>query len=277
MDRYASSPLKRHPLASFFVLAYAIAWIPSAFGLATGNYSVLGISAFAPAISALIVNAANEGRTGIQALVSKLFLWRVRIKWVLIALLAPIVLELLAIPMHRWLGDAMPSPSFGDWIQILPAQLPALVLFLLFLVVLSMGEELGWRGYALPRLQSRYGAVWASLILGSLWGPWHLPTFWIPGSIQNGLPIPGYILATIGFTFIYTCLYNGSKGSVLLACLYHAASNLTLTYGNALFPKIIGNLYLSLPALAVLVIIVMALSGSNGLVGRQSPPGKSAA
>ncbi len=270
MNLNTSNPLKRYPLVFFFILAYGIAWIPLAFRLAPGRDILLGISAFAPAISAVIMTVADEGKAGIQALVSKLFLWRVNFKWYLIALLAPLVLELLAILTHRLLGDTTPSLHFTDWIQMLPTQLPWLAIFLLFLVLLSSGEELGWRGYAMPRLQARYGSVWASLILGLLWGFWHLPTFWIPGSSQYGLPVPGYILATIGFTFIYTCIHNGTKGSVLLASLYHAASNLTLTYGNAISPKIISNLYLSLPALAILVIVVIVLSGSSGFVGKQS-------
>lgn len=260
------NPLKRYPLFCFFILAYALAWIPLALLLTTGN-DILPIGEFAPAIAAFVLVAVNRGKAGIQALISKLFLWRVGFKWYLLALLAPIAMELLAIPTHQLLGDKMPAFNIARWIQILPSQLPALVLMLLFLVLLSTGEELGWRGYALPRLQARYGSVGASLILGLLWGLWHLPLFWIPGAVQYGLPIPGYVIATIGYTFIYTCIFNGTNGSVLLTCLYHAASNLVLTYANVIFPTIISGLYLSLPALAILVVIVTLLSGSS--VGRQ--------
>jgi membrane protease YdiL (CAAX protease family) len=270
MNLNTSNLLKRYPLAFFFILAYGIAWIPLAYGLATGKYFLLGMVSFAPAISAVIMTAANEGKTGVQAIISRLFLWRVNFKWYLIALLAPLVMELLAFLTHKLFGDTSPSLQFTDWIQMFLAQLPWLAIFLVFLVLLSSGEELGWRGYAMPGLQARYGSVWASLILGLLWGLWHLPMFWIPGSSQYGLPVPGFILATIGFTFIYTCIYNGTKGSVLLASVFHAASNLTLTYGNAIFPKIIKNLYLSLPALVILVIVVMVFSGSGGLAGKQS-------
>ena len=270
-------PLKRYPLIFFFILAYGIAWIPLAYVLATGKDSFVGISFFAPAISAVIMTAANEGGAGIRALVSRLFLWRVDLKWYLIAILAPIVLELLAILTHKLLGDNTLSLKFADWIQMVPAQLPWLIIILLFLTLSASGEELGWRGYAMPRLQARYGSIWASLILGLLWGFWHLPTFWIPGSPQYGLPIPGYVLATIGFTIIYTCIYNGTKGSVLLASLYHGASNLTLTYGNAIFHEIISDLYLTLLALAILVFIVIVVSGPNGFTGRQSFPNKDTA
>lgn len=213
---------------------------------------------------------ANEGKAGFIELVSRLFLWRVHIKWYLIALLAPVALEFLAILTHGLIGDTTPAMPFVDWIRMLPAQLPGLFLFLLMLMILASGEELGWRGYALPRLQAQFGSIVASLVLGSLWGLWHLPMFLIPGTAQYGLPVIGYVLATIGCTFIYTCIHNGTKGSILLSILYYAASNLTLIYGDAMFSKIISNLYLSLPAVAILAVIVILVSGPNALVGK--PP-----
>lgn len=254
------NPLRRYPLASFFILAYGIAWIPAGLLFVTGADFLL-ITSFAPAISALVVVVVSEGRAGTEALLSKLFRWRAGLKWYLIALLTPVALELLAILTHQLLGKSSSTFQLGNWLQVLPAQLPWLFLILLFLVPLSAGEELGWRGFAMPRLQAHYGSVWASLILGLLWGFWHLPAFFIPGAVQNGLPIPGYVLATVGYAFIYTSILNGSKGSVLLTSLYHAASNLTLSYGNAFFPTVIGELYLSLPALAILAIVVVVIGG----------------
>lgn len=270
MNPRASNLLKIYPLAAFFILAYALAWLPLIFQNTPAKNIFYGFSAFGPAISAIILTMATEGKAGTQALVSRLFRWRVQVKWYLMALLAPLGLEILAILIHRLVGNTSSTIRFADWARMLPAQLPWIGLFLMFLVTIAAGEELGWRGYALPRLQARYGSVSASLILGVLWGAWHLPMFWTPGSSQYGLPIPGYILATIGYTFIYTCIFNGSKGSVLLTCLYHGASNLTLTYGNVIFPEIIQDMYLTLPALAILAMIVILLSGSSGMVGKKS-------
>lgn len=258
--------LRKYPIASFFIITYALTWASVGFLFARGEDILLGIGAFAPAIAALIVTAATEGLSGIKALISRLFLWRVHLKWYLIALLAPTLMELLAVLTQKLLGDRTTAIAFPDLLQLLLKQLPALAIVLLFLIFSAAGEELGWRGFALPGLERRFGSLGASLILGLLWGCWHIPLFYVPGSLQNGLPIPGYILATIGYSFIYTCLYNGTKGSLLLCCLYHAASNLTLLYGNALFPKVISNLYLSLPALAVLVGIVMLISGPGSFI-----------
>lgn len=262
--------LKRYPLASFFVLTYAIAWTPMLLLLVSGNDSLVGLSFFAPAISAFVLAIAGEGQAGLRRLVSRLFIWRVKIKWYLLALLAPILLELLAIPIHRLFGAPAPAVRFADWMRTLPGQLPWLSLVLVFLTLSAVGEELGWRGYAMPGLYARYGSVRASLVLGVLWGCWHLPTFWIPGSPQYGLPAPGYVLAAIGYTLIYTCLYHGARGSVLLSSLYHGASNLTLTYINILYPQVIGDLYLSLPALALLAAIVILFSGPDVFLGKRA-------
>ncbi len=265
-----SLPLKQHPLAFFFILAYGLAWIPLALQLAFGEGRLVGVASFAPALSAILLVVVTEGETGTRGLLSQLFLWRTGYKWYLLALLAPLAVELAALPLHQLTGHLTSSLDFGEWLPLLPAQLPGLVLGLVFLVVLAAGEELGWRGYALPRLQARYGGVGASLLLGLLWGGWHLPLFGMPGTLQYGLPAPGFILATIGYAVIYTCLYNGTQGSVLLASVYHAASNLTLLYGNALFPTVINNLYVSLPALALVVLGVIGLSGSSAFAGTQS-------
>lgn len=266
--------LKRYPLVSFFILAYGLAWIPMVYGAVTGRSLLAGISFFAPAIAAIIMTIVNDGEIGLRVLISRLFLWRAGIKWYLVALLAPVALELLAQLTHSLLGEGVSSVHFIDWLRMLPAQLPGLALLFVFLILTSAGEELGWRGYALPGLHARFGPVWASLVLGFLWGLWHLPAFYVPGSAQYGLPVPAYVLASIGYTFIYMSIHNGSKGSLLLVCIYHGASNLVLTYGNVFFPKVISNIYLSLPALALLVIIVILISGPGIFSGKRVLAGR---
>jgi hypothetical protein len=100
LDSGISNPLKRYSLASFFVLAYGIVWAGMAL-LAAGEGSLSSIGTFGPAIAALVVTAANESKAGVQARVTRLFLWRAGVKWYLIALLAPVTPELLAIPLSR--------------------------------------------------------------------------------------------------------------------------------------------------------------------------------
>jgi membrane protease YdiL (CAAX protease family) len=107
------------------------------------------------------------------------------------------------------------------------AQLGRLSIFDFVVFVLVVGEELGWRGYALPKLLERWSPLTSSLILGLLWGLWHLPTFLVLGTPQYGLPLSAFILLTIEYSILLTWLYLHTKGSVLLATLCHGAINLS--------------------------------------------------
>jgi membrane protease YdiL (CAAX protease family) len=93
--------------------------------------------------------------------------------------------------------------------------------------VLVVGEELGWRGYALPLLLEKRSAGTASLILGLIWGIWHLPTFVIPGTPQYGLPFAAFVLLTIEYSILMTWVFLHTRGSVLIATLFHGAINLS--------------------------------------------------
>ena len=93
----------------------------------------------------------------------------------------------------------------------------------------ALGEELGWRGFALPRMQARNSALKASLIIGILWGCWHLP-LWLTGTESHPISLFGpFVVAVIASSVIYTWLYNNTGGSLLIIVLYHAASNLPIT------------------------------------------------
>jgi membrane protease YdiL (CAAX protease family) len=106
-------------------------------------------------------------------------------------------------------------------------QVGGLTIFDFLLFVLVVGEELGWRGYALPLLLEKRSAVSASLILGLIWGVWHLPTFVIPGTPQYGLPFAAFVLLTIEYSILMTWVFLHTHGSVLIATLFHGAINLS--------------------------------------------------
>ncbi len=225
--------------------------------------TLIWVGALMPAVSAALVLVFTEGRVSLAQLLGKLLLWRVGIQWYLVALLSPLAIVVAALPFHAWLGgQVMPSLGAGFWAQALPSAGILVLLIATFGIFLSAGEEVGWRGYALPRLQARFGPWWASLVLGLLWGCWHLPLFLMSGTTQSGLSFPAYVLVSIGYSLIYTCLVNRSRGSVLIASLFHSASNATISYAAAIVPFIINNLYLSLPGLAVVTLIVVVISGS---------------
>jgi membrane protease YdiL (CAAX protease family) len=115
--------------------------------------------------------------------------------------------------MHLLLGA--PTP-------VALGQLSILEPILFFLVV---GEEIGWRGYALPRLLATRSMLSASLILGVLWGAWHLPTFFIPGLPQHSIPFSAFMLLTIAYSMLFTWMYLRTAGSVLIATVFHGSIN----------------------------------------------------
>ena len=205
--------VKRHPLIAFFVLAYALTWplIPLVSVSPLWGFPAL----FGPATAAIIVAAVADGRTGLKDLLGRVVRWRVGARWYAVALGLPVILALAAAGLHLALG-ARSSIEFGGL---------SVLNFVVF--VLIVGEELGWRGYALPRLLARRSALAASLILGVLWGLWHLPTFFVPGAPQHGLPITAFLLLTMAYSVLFTWIYLHTGGSVLIATLFHGAINLS--------------------------------------------------
>jgi membrane protease YdiL (CAAX protease family) len=274
--------LARHPLVSFFVMAYAFTWLAAFMPLVLsedgagllsyrwplGLYATIAIASFVgPFLSAFIMTGITEGREGVGRLVRQLVLWRVGFGWYLFALIglpAIMVLSVIVLPgtLASFQGLATLSP------------LPLLVLFVyVFFLGGPLGEEPGWRGFALPRLQRRYGPLVGSLILGPIWASWHLPVFWIPAwnyppTILN---IVMFVIAATAFTIVMTWVFNNTKGSLLIAVLVHTSFDMVLAILNGLFPVPIVNDYGSnvpvLIGLGVLALVLVALT--RGRLGYQ--------
>src|SRR5918994_4741295 len=167
---YLVSLIRRHPLISFFVLAFALSWwswILYAFGL-----SPAPIASFGPFLAALVVLALTYGKAGIGGLLRRMVQWRVGLRWYAVALLLPIGIALAATALNVLLGAQAPSAAdLGGWTGLFSA-------FAVVLLIPGFGgtwEEPGWRGFALPSLQAGRSALVASLILGAVWALWHLP------------------------------------------------------------------------------------------------------
>jgi membrane protease YdiL (CAAX protease family) len=205
--------VKRHPLVVFFILAYALTWplIPLVSVSPLWGFPAL----FGPALAAVIVAALTDGRPGLRDLLGRLVRWRVGVRWYAVALGLPMVLALTAAGLNLLLG-AQTSVNFGGL---------SVLNFVVF--VLIVGEELGWRGYALPRLLAERSALAASLILGALWGAWHLPTFFVPGAPQYGLPFYVFVVLIVAYSVVIGWVYVHARGSVLVASLLHGAINLS--------------------------------------------------
>ena len=226
-----------HPLAAFFVLAFGLMWlfaVPLALshnqgsGLlgydiseTLGNVLFLLATFSGPTVAALIVTGVTEGREGIKRLLKRVVQWRVRPRWYIVALFINLLIWLLA--YTALIGLQLLNAAITYWPLLLTTFLP-LVAF--GIIIPSIAEEPGWRGFALPRLQERHGPVVGSLILGALHGFWHLPALM---TVYFG-PLPlaniGPFMLTAAFaTVIYTWVYNHTAGSILLAILLHASSN----------------------------------------------------
>jgi membrane protease YdiL (CAAX protease family) len=247
--------VKRHPLVAFFALAYALTWLTIPLVAVSPLLGLPGL--FGPAVAAIATTAVAEGRPGLRDLLGRVIRWRVGARWYAIALGLPAVLAGTAAGAHLLLGGPM-ALRVGTFSLLEP------VLF-----VLVIGEELGWRGYALPRLLARRSALAASLILGLLWGLWHLPTFFVPGAPQHGAPIPAFLLLTVAYSVLFTWIYLHTGGSVLLATLFHGAIN--LSQGLLLGGLDTARTYWLLAAVYGLAALVLA-SGSARTFGQ--PPSR---
>lgn len=257
---------KRYPIFSFFVLTFLISWatvIPQV-ALDRRWGWLAGIGGFCPAFAAIVMSGILEGKAGIEKLLAQLFRWRVGIQWYVIASLGSVLLVALAILFSYLLGGSARLAEINRIVSMLPGQLPMLAIIFLYQLAIVWGEEMGWRGFAQPRLQTSHSALVASVVIGVLWGVWHLPMFWIPDTLQYGLSIPFYIAATVGYSILFAWIYNSTQ-SVLLATVVHSADNTIVAYMNLYFPSITREPLPSLLALGALVVLVVALTGPKRL------------
>ena len=237
-DRKVISPkafIRLHDLTIFFFLVFALTW-PFMIADALGSHALLPfrlplplllVMSYMPTLAAVIVTGLAGGRKGIRTLLQKFLIWRVKFGWYLAAIggfalicLGALLLadRLAGSPGLRLLSEEAASSS--GWGLVLNG-------VLLFVVsTLINGEELAWRGFALPRLQTRWNALASSLILGVVWTLFHAPLFFtLTGSSQAGSSFPAFLLGTLGLSVLFTWLYNHTFGSVLLAYLFHGSVN----------------------------------------------------
>jgi membrane protease YdiL (CAAX protease family) len=245
--------LRRHDALVFYVLTLAltwVVWVPRAMGMSVGVVGQLWT--WIPAIVALVCAGLMDGRTGVRDLGRRLVLWRVRWWWYPVVLVGPLAFSLIAAGIAVLLGE--------PWVAVRPAALklsiPALVLtFLILMLTDGLGEELGWRGYLLPRLLGRYRAIPASLILGFGWWIWHLPLIWTVGAAIEGQP-PWLLLADLlAKSLIFTYVFLGTRGSVLFAIMLHASTNLFV-----ISPTVAADGGLTLPLVALALKWVLAIT-----------------
>lgn len=260
--------LKRNSLILFFVLAYLLPWLVWATTIAEAR----GLLAFhipqplafwiGLTLATYITAAVSGGMPAVMDLLRRMVRWRVAPIWYLIALALTGALSLAAIGIYRAVGG---TTEVG---ALLPLQaIPSSLLFYIFFFLLT--EESAWRGFALPRLQKKYSALVASLILGLLWGLWHLPLVFIPGSFQATVPFVGFVLSAMATSIMTTWIFNHSDGSVLLTAIFHAATDVTIAYANVMTGNIqLFWLFIVVQWIAAAAIILVEGSADFTRTGR---------
>lgn len=220
--------LKRNSLIAGILLMFLLTW-----PIDLANSGVIPVQVpFAIAIllgwgfifAALIMTGLTLGKKAVVELLKRFLLWRVSWKWYLLALLYFPAVSLAAVFLNAGLSGSPVdfSEVFAYRIFGPGASLPLLVIPFLLFDAVTNGEEMGWRGYVLPRLQARRSALVSSLVVGLIWGLWHYPKFLAPGNTSS---FPVFLVGMLPQAVLYTWLYNNTRGSLLLVTLFHAAGN----------------------------------------------------
>ena len=216
---------------TFFALTLTLSWavwVPGVVGLVDFGSLVLGaivVGGFGPLVAAAIVTWLVGD--SLHAWTGQVLRWRVRPRWYLVGLGVPLVLIVATSGVYVALGNPNPIEQSVAVQQVPTYVLPLIyALNMVFVFLLGGGqEELGWRGFALPRLLGRVDAVTASLVIGAVWAVWHLPLFVMEGSSQSGRPFVPYAITLLALSILFTWLYRATGRSVLLAMLLHASYN----------------------------------------------------
>jgi membrane protease YdiL (CAAX protease family) len=236
--------LRRFPLLSFFVIAYAISWTyvlvflvawPLPDTLVTDTPELLG-----PVVSGLVMTAVMSGRGEVRELLRRILVWRLKARWYLVPLLAVPALYLTGLALVPGAIASYTPPATG-MLALYPV---------LFVVVAVLDgpllEEPGWRGFALPRLQQRWGPLTGTVILGLLWGCWHAPQYLTPtfSAANGGLTLSGvavFLVAAVSFSIIITWVFNHTRASLFMAILIHTCINYSQALTSDLFPSAAYN------------------------------------
>ncbi|WP_405803739.1 CPBP family intramembrane glutamic endopeptidase [Streptomyces sp. NBC_01187] len=278
----------RRPLAWFFSLTYLLSWIAwtpyllsenglgvlhFSFPSALGTTQLLGVlpgAYLGPILSAFLVTAATGGRPALRAWVRRFGQWRVSLRWYLVVLLSVPAALTLALAALAGEGPEMPSAV------ILAAYVPGLIMQML---TTGLAEEPGWREFAMPRLQRRYGPLAGTLILGPLWGAWHLPLFlsdWGNWPDVTWLMPVEFLATTVAFSFVMTYVFNRTGESLPMAMLLHTGVNNYFSIAGAelfpgLSPERTAHAFL-LSATVPAVILLMATRGRLGAPAADEVP-----
>ena len=266
--------IKHRSLTAYFLLAFLITWILiSPLALSSQNMLLIQISphwhflgALGPIGAAIIITAIVAGKAGVSEFLGRLWQWHVGIVWVLVSILSPFVLFLLSALILRVAGNSWPDFSKltrGDY-----ATFTWIGGSLLSAVAYGIGEEAGWRGFALPRLQQERSALTATFVLSVFWAVWHVPMFLYRFEFGVGQAI-GFFIGMFAGAIWLTFLYNSTNGSTLMVALWHITWNIVNIIGLVVSREVVSLMSAMVMVVAVIIVIV-------GKPARLSPYGKHA-
>ena len=256
----SSSPVRSpthstRAILTFFVLTFVWTW--GLWGIVTligeqapGLGKVLYLAgAFGPSLAAVFVTFMFTGGAGLRRWLAQCLRWRVDWRWYALAFIVPPLIFLVALGLHLALGGTIPASPYADRVLMAAAQF-------LVIVILGgpLGEEFGWRGFALPALSARLGWRGAGALIGFAWAFWHLPLLFMADTAQANLPIAFFLISTVGLSVVMARLGVHAGFSVLPALLLHNVIN----WCSAIMPIGADSLAYSLVASITVMIALFA-------------------
>ena len=252
--------MKTKSIVGFVLASYAISWLvwwplASRGGAAPDSafrYLHL-LGGLGPAVAGFLAVRVVDGPDGVRRLAGRLMRWRVGAAWHAVAWLLPVALLCIAVLVARVIFDDTQPVHFDRSTEY--PNLPMPIYWLVSIIAYGFGEETGWRGVLLPRLQAGRRSLTAAVIVSIIWAGWHLPLFWFaPGMSRMGGPeIAGWYASILTASVLFTWIFNATGGSVLIAAVFHGAMDVAfLASGPELLPTILGGL-ITLLGLAILI------------------------
>jgi membrane protease YdiL (CAAX protease family) len=227
--------MNRKKLFVFLILTFLWSWILWIIGLnylsdginqeSIGNFLIFFFAGvYGPTISGIITTLFFDGLIGVFELIKKLFIWKVPLKYYVYLILLPLIFVIIGIALYsQFIGE------IGGFDKLAYLSIPTILLAGLYAG--PLGEELGWRGFLLSEFQKKYSNLKSAIIIGFIWFIWHIPLWWAPfGTLVSGepislIPVITYFTMLICLSIIITWLVINSKGSVLIAILFHLSIN----------------------------------------------------
>jgi membrane protease YdiL (CAAX protease family) len=211
---------------------------------------------YGPTVAALATAAFIYGRQGLRELWATISMWRISPRLLALAILGPLFVSVVLLLIAKLAGvDLTPNAESEPILKLI-------LVFLFFAIADGpIGEEIGWRGFLLPKLLSAHGAIFASTLLGVVWFAWHIPLYAATGKMElEPIFLVSYLLNNVAFSFIHTWFFLRSGGSALLSIVLHTAGNYAVFLAVTFFPSIEKSL-LTQPIYVGILVITAIFAG----------------